>query len=134
GSDIKGAMRARADLLAAAGCAHRPADFIAVIRILDTELRLITPADPGEDGAPPYQLTHDFLVPALREWLTRRQRETAHGRAELCLRERTALWMARPEARHLPSALEWIRILLLTQRRHWITAQRKMMRVATRRY
>jgi formylglycine-generating enzyme required for sulfatase activity len=134
GTDIKGAMRAREDLLAAADCRQRPGDFTAVLRILDTELRLITPADPGEDGAAHYQLTHDFLVPALREWLTRRQRETAYGRAELCLRERAALWMARPEGRHLPSALEWTRIIALTERKYWTGAQQKMMHAATRRY
>src|SRR6516225_6286943 len=38
-----------------------------------------------------YQLTHDYLVPALRQWLTRKQRETFRGRAELRLADRAAL-------------------------------------------
>jgi hypothetical protein len=37
-----------------------------------------------------YQLTHDYLVPSLREWLTRKQKETRRGRAELRLAERAA--------------------------------------------
>ncbi len=37
-------------------------------------------------------MTHDYLVHALREWLTRKQRETRRGRAELLLAERAALW------------------------------------------
>ena len=32
-----------------------------------------------------YQLTHDYLVHSLRDWLTRKQRETRRGRAELRL-------------------------------------------------
>ena len=99
GTDIKGAMRSRDELLAGAGCA--PAEFDALLHILDADLRLITPTDPeGAEDTPArsaserlpspalragqqyYQLTHDYLVPALREWLARRQRETRRGRAE----------------------------------------------------
>ena len=29
-----------------------------------------------------YQLTHDYLVHSLRDWLTRKQRETRRGRAD----------------------------------------------------
>ena len=75
---------------------------------------MITPTDPeglvGSDGRDRacaagryYQLTHDYLVHSLRDWLTRKQRETRRGRAELRLAERTALWNAKPENRHLPS-------------------------------
>jgi len=53
-----------------------------------------------------YQLTHDYLVPSLREWLTRKQKETRRGRAERRLAERATLWNAKPESRHLPSVLE----------------------------
>ena len=63
-----------------------------------------------------YQLTHDYLVHSLRDWLTRKQRETRRGRAELRLAERSSLWNAKPENRHLPSALEWANIRLLTKR------------------
>ena len=52
-----------------------------------------------------YQLAHDYLVHSLRDWLTRKQRETRRGRAELRLAERSASWNAKPENRHLPSAL-----------------------------
>ena len=64
-----------------------------------------------------YQLTHDYLVHSLRDWLTRKQRETRRGRAELRLAERAALWEAKPENRRLPSALEWANIRLLTRPR-----------------
>ena len=79
-----------------------------------------------------YQLTHDYLVPSLRDWLTRKQRETRRGRAELRLAERAALWNAKPENRHLPSVLEWANIRLLTRRKDWTEPQRRMMRRAGR--
>ncbi len=137
GTNIKGAMRSREELMAAAGCERRPTEFDAFLRILDTELRLITPTE--AHGLQPvglhcYQLTHDYLVPALREWLARRQRATWRGRSELCLSERAALWTARPERRHLPSGPEWLRILLFTRKKDWAPAQDRMMRAATRRY
>jgi hypothetical protein len=51
GADIKGHMLARHALMEASGYAGRPKDFENLIRILDSELRLITPTDPeGEEG------------------------------------------------------------------------------------
>jgi len=143
GTDIKGQMRSHQDLLAVSGYAARPRDFEALLRILDGELRLITPTDPeGVDGegeqsqASPgsryYQLTHDYLVHSLRDWLTRKQKETRKGRAELRLAERAALWTAKPENRHLPACWEWANIRLLTRKKDWTPSQKKMMRKATR--
>jgi serine/threonine protein kinase/formylglycine-generating enzyme required for sulfatase activity/tetratricopeptide (TPR) repeat protein len=77
-----------------------------------------------------YQLTHDYMVHSLRDWLTRKQRETRRGRAELKLAERAAIWSSKPEIRHLPSALEWIGIRLWTRSRDWTAVQEKMMRRA----
>ena len=141
GTDIKGQMRSRQELLEASGYANRPRDFDDLIRILDPELRLITPTDPegspseGQQTTPSgqyYQLTHDYLVHSLRDWLTRKQRETRRGRAELRLAERSASWNAKPENRHLPSALEWANIRLLTRKEDWTEPQRKMMKRAGR--
>ena len=79
-----------------------------------------------------YVLAHDYLVHSLRDWLTRKQRETKRGRAELRLAERSASWNAKPENRHLPSALEWANIRLLTKKKDWNEPQRKMMKRAGR--
>jgi formylglycine-generating enzyme required for sulfatase activity len=164
GTDIKGHMRSHADLLAASGYAGRPRDFEGLLRILDGELRLITPTESegaeGEDSRGDkrprlsaesaenqptseaaygyetrqryYQLTHDYLVHSLRDWLTRKQRETRRGRAELRLAERAALWTVKPERRFLPAWWEWLTIRLLTRPRDWTDPQRRMMRRATR--
>src|SRR5581483_123140 len=79
-----------------------------------------------------YQLTHDYLIPSLRDWLTRKQRETRRGRAELRLAERAAAWAVKPENRHLPSWWEWADIRLFARRRDWTPTQRRMMRRADR--
>ena len=143
GTDIKGNMKSHRTLLEASGYGARPSEFDALLGILDGELRLITPTEP--EGRTPedrqdqqlpeeryYQLTHDYLVPSIREWLTRKQKETRRGRAELRLAERSATWNAKPENRYLPSAWEWCRIRLLTKKKDWTDAQRKIMKRAGR--
>jgi serine/threonine protein kinase/formylglycine-generating enzyme required for sulfatase activity len=172
GTQIKGKMRSRGDLLAAAGCEGREKDFDDLMRLLDSGLRLVTPTTPdgalmdsatGEvstsgrfasvslpagtlpiDGAANsaaglkatsyYQLAHDYLVPSLREWLTRKQRQTFRGRCELRLAERAAAWHAQPQPRNLPNWWEWAGIRLSTDRRRWTDHERRMMSGAGRYY
>ncbi len=186
GTDIKGQMRSRQELLAASGYADRPRDLDDLILILDPELRLITPTDPDgermkdEGGRTPermkdeggrmkrentsddlsdsafslqpsassadssfilhpssfdyYQLTHDYLVHSLRDWLSRKQRETRRGRAQLRLAERSASWNAQPENRHLPSLVEWANIRLLTRKQEWTGRERRLMKRAGQLY
>jgi formylglycine-generating enzyme required for sulfatase activity len=149
-------MRSHAELLAASGCSQRPAEFEELLQVLDRELRLITPVEKRESTpaverlalavapalpAPPpsdapaayYQLTHDYLVPSIREWLERTQRETRRGRALLRLGFLTGLWSSRPEPRNLPSFPEWLTIRWHTRPRDWSPAARTMMNAATRR-
>lgn len=142
GTDIKGNMRSRRDLLEASGYADRPRDFDELIQILDGEIRLITPTEPerkdeaaqSDDptGAEYYQLTHDYLVPSLRDWLTRKQRESMPGRAELLLADRSGIWNTRRENRQLPSLPQWLQIRCLTAKRDWTRPQRMMMAKAGR--
>ena len=138
GTDIKGNMRSYHELLEVSGYRNRPKEFADLIRILDGEIRLITPTEPdGSDadvanlnavvGTKYYQLTHDYLVHSLRDWLTRKRKETRRGRAELLLAERSALWNAKPKNRHLPSLWEYANIRLLTEHKKWTSPQRKMM-------
>jgi serine/threonine protein kinase/formylglycine-generating enzyme required for sulfatase activity len=139
GSAIKGQVRSHAELLNASGMHAQPRRFERLLAILDRELRIITPTSPlGEpaklarsasegnhtqarsagEGTPQacdpgprlYQLTHDFLVPALREWLTQKKRETWRGRAELTLEMRAAQWARSRQDRFLPSPLEYLHI------------------------
>lgn len=156
GTDIKGHMRTASELQEASGYSNRPNDFAELMRILDSEVRLVTPVagdrveEGNEKGEPSdaaisssssssssphalsFQLTHDYLVPSLRDWLTRKQRETRRGRAELKLAELSSLWESKPENRHLPSLMEWLSIRMLTESRRWTVPQRTMMNRAAR--
>jgi hypothetical protein len=171
GTDIKGHMQSRRNLLEASGYAERPRNFDELIRVLDGELRLITPTDlepldcggltplsPSRHITPTdpesaeqqsdepeqkrrqaaavqsYQLTHDYLVPSLRQWLTRKQKETWRGRAELRLEERTAQWTRVNESRFLPNPLEYLSIVAGVPRGKRTADQRRLMRAAGRRY
>jgi eukaryotic-like serine/threonine-protein kinase len=144
GVDIKGNMRSEQELLAASGYKNRPGDFNELMGLLDQDLRLITPTDPSgaaldddselrvEPGTKYYQLAHDYLVPSLREWMTRKQKQSRRGRAELRLAELATVWHAHPEDRNLPTLAEYLTILMLTPRKHWKPAEQAMMRRAGR--
>ena len=86
GSEIKRPRRPRRELLDASGYASRPKSFDKLLSILEKELFLITPIDQGwrleSDGGQAtgsveryYQLTHDYLVPSLREWRSNKNQE-----------------------------------------------------------
>jgi formylglycine-generating enzyme required for sulfatase activity len=158
GSLLRGRMRSRAELLVAAGYDQRQGEFEELLRVLDSELRLITPTEErlkdeggrmkGEEQASEsdgtnsslilhpscfYQLTHDYLVHSLRDWLERTERATRRGRALLRLGFLTGLWTERPEPRNLPSFPEWLTIRWHTRLRDWSPAARAMMGAASRR-
>ncbi len=141
GSDLRGHVRSYPELLDLSGYGNSPRVFKELMRILDSETRLVTPADSGDGGADEaaarpgqrhYQLTHDYLVPSVREWLTKKRKLTRRGRAELRLAERSMMWNARTEGRQLPSLREWIAIRWLTRSGDWTPLQRRMMRVSAR--
>jgi formylglycine-generating enzyme required for sulfatase activity len=147
GADIKGTMRSRTELSAASGCL-RQGDFDELLHLLDNELRLVTPADPEDSPPDParhkdrpsepsphgqfYQLTHDYLIPPLREWLTRKQRERWRGRAELTLAERTAQWSPAHDRRFLPSLLEFLMIRWGVPRARRTRQQQALLMAAAR--
>lgn len=140
GSNIKGHMRSRDDLLEASGYEQRMEDFDELLRILDGQLRLITPTDPEGSPTPErhdagaagryYQLTHDYLVPALRGWLTLKMKQNWRGRAELRLEERTSQWTHIRDQRFLPSLLEYISISAGVPRRKRRPEHHELLRAA----
>jgi serine/threonine protein kinase/formylglycine-generating enzyme required for sulfatase activity/tetratricopeptide (TPR) repeat protein len=143
GSNIRGSMQSRDALLQASGYGTRRQHFDELMELLDKRLRLVTPTDPEGVDVPDagvqaaaegqyYQLTHDYLVPSLREWLTRSQRATWSGRASLRLAELARLWNAKPENRHLPNLWEHVNFRLFTRRTQWSAGQARLMNRATR--
>jgi serine/threonine protein kinase/formylglycine-generating enzyme required for sulfatase activity len=139
GQNIKGSLRSRADLEGASEYPAGSRQFQELLRLLDSELRLITPATEVDrqvappDAAPLYQLTHDYLVEPLRNWLTQKQRETRRGRAKLLSLELASLWRRHPARRHLPSLGEWLSLCIFARGERSIE-ERNMLRAANRRY
>ena len=79
-----------------------------------------------------YQLTHDYLVAALRVWFERQQQATLRGRTRTLLERRAAIWAETHEKRQLPSWIEWLQIRLLLPARELTGTQRTMLAAATR--
>lgn len=163
GSDIKGHKKSLAELSEAAGDSEDAAEFNELIHILDRKLRLITPVEENailsnrllaaskvSDGqgdssksgnslatsrsGVSYQLTHDFLVTSVRDWLALNLSRTVAGRAELRLDERTRNWDILRQNRYLPSFGEWLQIWMWTKRKNWLANQKEMMAHAGRYY
>jgi formylglycine-generating enzyme required for sulfatase activity len=140
---IKGQMQAVDHLKS---CSHLEGpEFHELLHLLDRNLRLITPttmdgeADHSSKGKLPhtpryYQLSHDFLVEPLREWLSQKQRSTRQGRATLRLAELTRLWKPHREPRYLPSPLEYLSIALNTRRSLYSADEAELMQIAGRRF
>ncbi len=143
GSEIRRQLRSGSELLDISGYGTKPRRFTELMRILDSETRLLTPMDPETIGLHTsidlpgkryYQLTHDYLVPSLRTWLTDKQQSTPRGRAKLRLSQRAHLWNSRSESRQLPSILEWLSSRMLTRPVEWTAIERQMMRTALWRF
>ncbi|MEM7557907.1 MAG: serine/threonine-protein kinase, partial [Planctomycetota bacterium] len=135
---IRGKPKSASELCQAADFVGREEDFQEVLSFLDRELRLLTvveaPARAADAYEKHYQLTHDYLVPCIAQWLDQLRKNSWRGRSELELEQRADMWQRRPEWRSLPGFLAFLSILLTTQRRRWSDGQRQMMRVAIRTY
>lgn len=124
GGYLKGHGISKQELMETCGYVDKPSEFRGLLSLLDGRLRLIKTAMEQQEV---YQLTHDYLVAPLREWLSRKQRETLGGRAEHMLWERAEAWSTHKESKQLPTFLEWIKIRSLTKPKKWSSSQRLMM-------
>lgn len=133
--DVRGAAHSQADMLAISGYESRPQLFRELLHVLDADLRLLTPVDTLEttDGQASWQLTHDHMVSALREWLLARKADSIRGRAEIAMHERAHEWCQRPSPARLPGMLEWLRLRLLTKRVRWTKTEARWMKAGMRR-
>ena len=138
------AMKSDAELMEASGYAQRPGDFDDLIRILDAELRLITPTDPegssGEDqrntANPDEQLlpTHPRLSRPLAPGMADPQAAGDPARSG-----RTEAWPSGrrrgtpgPRTANCRPSSSGRTSVSLTRRKDWTEPQRRMMRRAGR--
>ena len=135
--EIRGHQRSIVQLRNDCGYGEKGESFAELLRILEVDLKLITRSDGVDEGAGRvretcFMLTHDFLVPSVREWVSGELQRTATGRATLMLRERDRLYSATRDRHQLPAATEWLQIRWRTDRGRWTASQRKLMQIAGR--
>ncbi|MFK8113176.1 MAG: protein kinase [Rubripirellula sp.] len=154
-TDVRTKFRTKDELLATSGYEDNESAFRDLILILDTELRLISPTEradstasgsvgmgPGSDSQDSYvsqevgryQLSHDFLIPSLREWVSRKQLETYQGRVVAQFNDISTLWSAKQARRFLPNWFEWLKFSIVVPSKEMSSEQHQMMKFANRRH
>jgi len=128
------------EIIARGGMEENPETVRELLRLLDREVRLITPAgseepggqsgsaaaiaigsshasgSSGRHGPARYQLTHDHLVPSLRSWMTAEDEATWRGRNRLALRSAARRWSVDRGSGHLAGPLALAKWQLFTRR------------------
>lgn len=141
GTDIKTRRRSLEELRAASGYVDRDA-FQSLMTVLESELKLITATDThdrtrsdfstGESEPATYQLSHDFLVPSIRDWLSTQQKRTWSGRVEQTILQQAEYWSHNRQRRFLPSFWEWLQSLCLLPRYRLGVVEVEMLRARDR--
>ncbi len=139
GTQIKTRHRTLKELQDLSGYGDDTKRFESLMAILEGQLKLISPVDildhsrtSGENRNTElhYQLSHDFLVPSIREWLYSEQRKTYAGRCRLMLAEQTAAWMKQPIHRNLPLWRDWVQYRCVLRPASLSDPERRMLRAA----
>lgn len=139
GTNIRGVTKSEEELLAASKLTTRHSEFDDLIQALDQDFRLITRCDihatqsnPKSEKPPvrSYQLTHDYLVPSIRDWLAKELRQTRRGRALLRLRELAAQIEPGKPPKNRPTHLEWLTWSFRFRWRELDERQKRVMRNA----
>ncbi len=122
-----------------ASCYKTNKEFDELINILDIDVRIITSIE-LPDNASYYQfakngrlfrLTHDYIVPSLRNFLMQNQIASRRGRAELLLEDLSQVWSSQSR-RVMPGFLDTVKILLYTEKRNRTRQQLEVVASAFR--
>lgn len=139
GTEIKTQWRTRDQLIENSGYRDDPKSFDGLMKVLEGDLKLISPIDTLEKSRSSaelrniesrYQLSHDFLVPSIREWLYSEQRKSLRGRCQLLLTEQSAAWSKQPLRRNLPLWTDWVMYRGLLSTSGLSDSERRMLRAA----
>ena len=150
GTDVRTRMRSSSDIQAIAGLSGDDKAFRELMHLLNDELRLISPADRFDASTTnsrsvnsydsltgkeekTFQLSHDFLIPSLREWVARKELGTYRGRVYAQLADQAKYWSSKRAKQFLPNWFEWIKFLIFAPRKNWSVEQKEFMSHATRR-
>ena len=100
GTKIKGIKKSFDELKSAIDSGFRDKLKLS-LSFLDRDLRIITPTESDNESTDEqfYQLSHDYLVSQIREWISQKAMQTRTGRARVRLRELTEQWANSEEIR-----------------------------------
>ena len=107
-------------------------EFEQAMRVLESELRLISAVGQGVDSKPLYSLTHDYLVKPTRDWILNHEQSTWQGRARSRLTSLAARHDFEPTYRNLPSVTEWFAIQTAVPPSRRTEPEKQLMRSASR--
>ena len=137
GTEIKAGRRTRDELFLLSGYDDDRHRFDLLMMIMESDLKLISASDTLDKTRSDsiqqsieqttYQLSHDFLVPSIRDWLTARQRESYRGRLHQRLSEQASLWSRNHDARFLPNFVEWAAMRVCLAGRKKTPIERQML-------
>jgi len=139
GTQIKTRHRTREELLSLSGYGDDSKRFESLMALLEGQLKLISPVDVLDHSRSSahdrmtelhYQLSHDFLVPSIREWLCSEQRKTYRGRCRLLLSEQAVAWTKQPTRRNLPLWRDWIQYRCLLRPASLNEPERRLLRAS----
>jgi formylglycine-generating enzyme required for sulfatase activity len=141
GSHIKGQVRTKEELFQASGYTD-PQQFSQLMSLLDRELHLVTPSDRSDSDslggdssisgaqATGFQLTHDFLIAPIRQWVEYHNRSSPVGKARLRLDEFAELYKSRPRIQSLPTLSEYLSVRRYISHNSYTPQQRQVMTAA----
>lgn len=142
-TSIKGGQKTQAELLTISGYESSPKHFENLLSILESQLKLISAFEDidshrddkskSDKSSHSYQLSHDFLVPSIREWLSEKERATLIGRTKARFSEQSMRWQARHDSRFLPSFLDWAIIRVFVRKHDLIPGERRFLHASDRR-
>ncbi len=137
GTEIKANRRSRTELQGLSGY-NDQSSFAVLMTILEYDLKLISATESldrtksesnlSTSDQTTYQLSHDFLVPSIREWLTAKQRASWRGRLHQRLSEATGLWGRQHDSRFLPGFWEWMQMRCLLPSDTLSAGEKSMLR------
>ncbi len=137
-SNIRGVLLSESMLRDASSCTATT-EFSELVQILDDELRLISKTHPDRGNQlsktdsnstnfeTHYQLTHDYLVPSIRNWLDQLSYETAKGRTRSRFKKLAKSWEANHDDRFLPTPMEYVSAVRFLKFQELKTNEKKLL-------
>ena len=129
GTGIRGAAKTTMELATQCGKEDQLEQFQSVLNLLERDLKIVALVENiNDDGTEQrFQLTHDYLVEAIRDWLGSELQKTRRGRARIRIRELVSANQSGLNAKVLPTNTEWMLWQFLLPKKSLTENERALM-------